>query len=83
MRSDVKMFGIMAYSVELGEGVPQWRDIGVCGLTKIDNINQNAEFSLYVAPEYQGRGSAKQAFRPVPNAPFLKMNATEIKFYSS
>ena len=30
--------------------------VGVCGFTDIDKHNQRAEFSLYVAPEYQGAG---------------------------
>lgn len=29
--------------------------IGVCGITDIDLINQRAEFSLYIAPEFQGK----------------------------
>jgi len=33
--------------------------IGVCGLTDIDLVNRRAEFSLYVAPEFQGKGYAR------------------------
>lgn len=36
---------------------------GVCGLTDIDLINRRAEFSLYIGPEAQGRGFAKEALR--------------------
>jgi RimJ/RimL family protein N-acetyltransferase len=30
--------------------------IGVCGFTDIDLVNRRAEFSLYVGPEYHGKG---------------------------
>jgi UDP-4-amino-4,6-dideoxy-N-acetyl-beta-L-altrosamine N-acetyltransferase len=30
--------------------------IGVCGLTDIDLVNRRAEFSLYIAPNLQGKG---------------------------
>lgn len=35
--------------------------IGVCGLTSINWQNRNAEFSLYIAPEYQGKKLSKPA----------------------
>lgn len=35
--------------------------VGVCGLTDIDYINSRAEFSLYIGPEYRGRGIAGKA----------------------
>jgi len=34
--------------------------LGVCGLTSINQINKNAEFSLYIGPEYQGKKNAKK-----------------------
>lgn len=37
--------------------------IGVCGLTSIDLVNQRAEFSLYIAPEYQGQGYGGKALK--------------------
>ncbi len=37
--------------------------IGVCGLTGIDLVNQRAEFSIYIAPGYQGQGYGKQALK--------------------
>lgn len=37
--------------------------VGVAGLTSIDKHNRRAEFSLYVAPEYQHRGYGRQALR--------------------
>jgi UDP-4-amino-4,6-dideoxy-N-acetyl-beta-L-altrosamine N-acetyltransferase len=48
----IKMFGI--YEPNLG-------DVGVCGLTSIDRVNQAAEFSLYIAPHAQKKGLARQA----------------------
>lgn len=37
--------------------------VGVCGLTDIDLINQRAEFSLYIGPEFQKKGYAKAALK--------------------
>lgn len=37
--------------------------IGVCGLTDMDLVNQRAEFSLYIAPDYQSQGYGKSALR--------------------
>lgn len=47
----VKMYIIV------GDQVP----VGVCGITDIDLINQRAEFSLYIATEFQKKGYGKQA----------------------
>lgn len=63
-RKDVKMFLIG----NLGEYV------GVCGLTDIDHLNQRAEFSLYIAPEFQGRGLAKSALKTLLCHGFLDLN---------
>lgn len=38
-------------------------DVGVTGLTSLDLINRNAEFSLYIAPTYQHNGYAGMALR--------------------
>lgn len=35
--------------------------IGTCGLTDIDYVNSRAEFSLYIAPEFQKSGYGKRA----------------------
>lgn len=35
--------------------------VGICGLTSINHLNRNAEFSLYIGPEFQGRKIAKPA----------------------
>jgi RimJ/RimL family protein N-acetyltransferase len=37
--------------------------VGVCGLTSIDLINRRAEFSMYIGPEYQGKGYGEAALR--------------------
>lgn len=48
----IKMYAILNERSDL---------IGVCGLTDIDLINQRAEFSLYIGPEFQRKGYAKEA----------------------
>jgi len=48
---------IKMYLIETENKIP----IGVCGLTDIDLINQRAEFSLYIAKEFQSRGYGKLA----------------------
>lgn len=55
----IKMFGIC--SDKCIDGKYQKINIGVCGLTSINWIARHAEFSLYIAPEYQGHGYAKSA----------------------
>lgn len=42
----VKFYGIKA----------DGHEVGTCGFTSIDKHNQKAEFSLFIAPEYQGGG---------------------------
>lgn len=37
--------------------------IGVCGLTGLDLVNRHAEFSLYIAPTFQGQGNGKNALK--------------------
>ena len=37
--------------------------VGVCGLTDIDLINRRAEFSLYIAPEFQKNGYGRSALK--------------------
>jgi len=59
---NIKMFGIEARDPD-GKYPTIYRPIGVAGLTNINWISRNAEFSLYIAPEYQGRGFAKSALK--------------------
>ena len=47
---------IKMYAVKLGNLL-----VGVAGLTSIDTYNRKAEFSLYIGPEHQGKGFAKEA----------------------
>jgi UDP-4-amino-4,6-dideoxy-N-acetyl-beta-L-altrosamine N-acetyltransferase len=37
--------------------------VGVCGLTSLDWPNRRAEFSLYIAPQFQKRGYGRQALQ--------------------
>ena len=37
--------------------------VGVCGFTDIDNFNRRAEFSLYIAPSFHGRGYGETALK--------------------
>lgn len=50
--SRIRMFEVIAKDL-----------VGVCGLTDIDLINRRAEFSLYIMPEYQGKGYSKPALQ--------------------
>jgi len=49
----IKMFGISS--------LPGKIDVGVCGFTSICLLNRKAEFSLYIVPEFQGKGYGKDA----------------------
>lgn len=37
--------------------------VGVCGLTDIDLVNQRAEFSLYIGPEFHKSGYGRDALK--------------------
>lgn len=37
--------------------------LGVCGLTGIDLVNRNAEFSLYIVPAFHRKGHGKKALK--------------------
>lgn len=37
--------------------------VGVCGLTSIDWLNRRAEFSLYLRPDYHGKGLGGEALK--------------------
>lgn len=52
-RKDIKMYAIWTPDQKFA--------VGVCGLTDIDLINRKAEFSLYIAPDYQKRGYGEAA----------------------
>lgn len=66
----IKMFGV----VEKGTRA----DVGTCGLTSIDRVNQRAEFSLYIAPEYQRKGYGLEALRTLVHHGFYAFNLVRI-----
>jgi len=52
----IKMYGIaMADNTRIA--------VGVCGLTSINRVNQSAEFSCYIAKQYQAKGYGRDALR--------------------
>jgi UDP-4-amino-4,6-dideoxy-N-acetyl-beta-L-altrosamine N-acetyltransferase len=52
--------------------------IGVCGFTSINYHDQNAEFSLYIAPEHQKAGYGKDALRTLVKHGFDAFNFQRI-----
>jgi RimJ/RimL family protein N-acetyltransferase len=52
--------------------------VGMCGLTDIDRINQRAEFSLYIGPEFQGSGFGASALKTLLAHGFLNQNLNVI-----
>lgn len=52
--------------------------LGVCGFTSINYLNQNAEFSLYIAPEFQGKGYGKKALIALCTHGFKQFNFNRI-----
>jgi RimJ/RimL family protein N-acetyltransferase len=52
--------------------------VGVCGLTDIDRVNQRAEFSLYIGPNYQRMGHAKAALKTLLSHGFMNQNLNVI-----
>lgn len=62
--SSIKMFGVEV--TEVDRTTEPYQDygafyVGVAGLTSISMVHRTAEFSLYIAPEYQSRGYGKDA----------------------
>jgi RimJ/RimL family protein N-acetyltransferase len=68
-RDDVKMYAIKGVT----EAV-----YGVCGLTDIDRVNQRAEFSLYVDPDYHQRGIGIAALKTLLSHGFMNQNLNVI-----
>jgi RimJ/RimL family protein N-acetyltransferase len=52
----IKMFTIESDDPEINR-IP----LGVCGFTSISMIHRHAEFSLYIAPEFNGKGYGREA----------------------
>lgn len=48
--------------------------VGCAGLTDIDYLNRRAEFSLYIASSWQGRGLGKAALAELFNKGFHELN---------
>ena len=67
----IKMFGINKRSINSENLLTP---IGVCGFTSIDYRNQSAEFSLYIAPEYQRKGYGKKALELLIEHGFKEFN---------
>lgn len=57
----IRMYSIMATGATTGKKDPDV--IGICGLTDIDLINQRAEFSIYVGPEFGGNNYGELALK--------------------
>lgn len=57
----IKMYKIMVSSHDEKEDKTKLFPVGVCGLTSIDLAHHRAEFSLYIAPGYQGFNFGKMA----------------------
>ena len=61
---EIKMFGISVHDVKAKPKNPSkvpFTEVGVCGLTSIDLINRNAEFSLYIAVKmFESLGMKKE-----------------------
>jgi RimJ/RimL family protein N-acetyltransferase len=53
-------------------------DVGVCGLTSIDHVNQSAEFSLYIGWEYQREGYGLDALETLVRHGFTALNLNRI-----
>jgi RimJ/RimL family protein N-acetyltransferase len=52
--------------------------VGVCGLTSIDYQNSRAEFSLYIAPAFQGKGIGKMALQVLLTHGFVNLGIRRI-----
>jgi RimJ/RimL family protein N-acetyltransferase len=65
----IRMYGIWNTD-ELGK----LDQIGVCGLTSINMLNRNAEFSLYIAPEFHREGLSKPSLLTLFYHGFKNMN---------
>lgn len=52
--------------------------IGYCGLTHISWTNRSAEFGIYIAPEFQGKGYGYDALKTLLNYGFYELNLNRI-----
>lgn len=68
----IRMFAICVLSSD--QCVFEKDFIGVCGLTSIDPIAGDAEFSLYIAPEYQNHGYGRDSLKTLLKWGFSSAN---------
>lgn len=59
--TSIRMYKIAISFEEKKEKTTKTAMVGVCGLTSLDMMNRRAEFSLYIGPEFQGKGFGKKA----------------------
>jgi len=69
-----------SFPIEQGpaKGVPKSTIIGYAGFTKIHPVNRTAEFGIYLAPEYQGKGFGKDALLTLLRYGFHELNLNHI-----
>jgi RimJ/RimL family protein N-acetyltransferase len=66
---------IRMYEIILDNGVSaDDKLVGVCGLTDIDHVNQRAEFSIYILPEYHKQKFGTVAMKTLLAHGFLNLN---------
>lgn len=61
------------YLIESGGQV-----VGICGLTNIDFVSRRAEFSLYIAPEFQGKKFSKNSLKTLFSYGFNELGLKSI-----
>jgi RimJ/RimL family protein N-acetyltransferase len=72
-------FKIMSkHTKRAGEAWDYSKIVGVCGLTNTNWVARRTELSVYVAPEHQGKGLAKDALVVMYNYAFDDLNMHSI-----
>ena len=69
---------INMFSIIRTENEDEGRLVGVCGLTSIDYINRNAEFSCYVGTEFRLSGYCSKALNILFRYGFMELNLHSI-----
>lgn len=64
---------IKMYSVYFGTAL-----VGVAGFTSIDMLARHAEFSLYIAPKFHGKGYGKKALKTLFSHGFSTLGFSQI-----
>lgn len=65
-------------SVKMYSVFKDGRLVGACGLTSINLVNLNAEFSLYIAPDFQRKGIGQPALKTLFYHGFINMGLKAI-----